>query len=361
MSELTDKGLLKLVSLKELESFDRWILYPAASGVKYFMSFLEDCNPELKNKIVALCDRDTAKWGLEQEGKTVLAPATLNENKPDLIILCSPSFADAMTKDLVEKHNVGVRIVLADTIAEYLEWESRTSSLATVAKSNDVSELNLTEFDKFFQSIPFASGVYPSSKKGVLTYQMLDQVQLPQDMKGKSVLELGASDCFYSFECMARGAEKVTAAESFYWEDADGLKKLELLKKHFGYDVGHLITDANKLTVDDVGQYDITLALGLFYHLRDPFLFFRNMRKITKDRLILSGRTVQIEIADPFLEGEQSASFSIMSNKSYGKWTPNTQCLVDMLLAAGFNDVEVVFDYCPKGSVIASTAVHALV
>ncbi|HEY7441177.1 MAG TPA: hypothetical protein VH701_02065, partial [Vicinamibacterales bacterium] len=45
----------------------------------------------------------------------------------------------------------------------------------------------------------------------------LPEIQLPDDLSGLSVLDIGAWDGFFSFEAERRGARRVLATDSFCW------------------------------------------------------------------------------------------------------------------------------------------------
>ena len=45
----------------------------------------------------------------------------------------------------------------------------------------------------------------------------LHRLRLPQDLTGKSVLDIGAWDGFFSFEAERRGASRVLALDSYAW------------------------------------------------------------------------------------------------------------------------------------------------
>ena len=47
--------------------------------------------------------------------------------------------------------------------------------------------------------------------------QRLARVQLPASLEGLSVLDIGAWDGFFSFECERRGASRVVAADYYSW------------------------------------------------------------------------------------------------------------------------------------------------
>ena len=65
----------------------------------------------------------------------------------------------------------------------------------------------------WYHSIPLDEGIVtPGVDNSSLR---LPKIHLPQDLRGKSVLDVGAWDGFFSFEAERRGAERVLATESF--------------------------------------------------------------------------------------------------------------------------------------------------
>src|SRR5215217_2754623 len=63
----------------------------------------------------------------------------------------------------------------------------------------------------------------------------LSRLQLPERLDGKSVLDIGAWDGFFSFECERRGAAKVVAYDDFVWNKTDegftGKRGFELARR----------------------------------------------------------------------------------------------------------------------------------
>lgn len=352
-----DSAAARLIPFSLLERFERLALYPAASGASYFLSFLRETAPHMLERVTALGDRDPNKQGLPQEGCPVVSPEEMAELAPDCVVVCSHLLVDAV-KSLVGK---GCEVVLHDHVQEYLDWEARRSVLARNTALADPDPAPLAGLSKGMLAMPLGPGRYFPSEKGGLTYRLLEQMRLPERLDNKSVLDLGAAEGFYGFECEARGADRVLAMESFDWEKGDGLKRFLGFRELYGSRLEHRVQDVEELDPDEIGTFDVVLCLGLYYHMRDPFRLLRTLRKVTRERLILSGRTVRMAVHDPYNRGERTASYMTMGNKNFGKWLANTQCLRDMLAIAGFSSVDVVFDFCPNGSQIASTALHALV
>jgi tRNA (mo5U34)-methyltransferase len=57
------------------------------------------------------------------------------------------------------------------------------------------------------------------------TPSRLAEIRLPEDLRGKSVLDIGAWDGFFSFEAERRGARRVLATDSFSGTAAAGARR----------------------------------------------------------------------------------------------------------------------------------------
>jgi tRNA (mo5U34)-methyltransferase len=136
-------------------------------------------------------------------------------------------------------------------------------------------------------------GVYTPGRNPVL--EILDGVGLPNDLSGTRVLDVGAFNGCFSFECERRGAADVVAMDL---QDPNDLG-FELLKGMLGSKVRFVQGSIYNLDAANLGQFDIVLFLGVLYHLRYPLLSFDQLRKVT-------GRTLYLEtlvIDNRFLEG----------------------------------------------------------
>ncbi|GEM_PF-2114568 len=363
---------VEFVGIESLLGARRVLVYPAASGADYFLGFLRASASPLLGKIVGLADRDPAKQGLSQQGFKVHAPEELPALGVDLVVVTSSEHFQAMRAGLAEQLGPGAAFVLADTIREYWQDAARLSALAARAAELPPLEPGTAQWPQaglggFFHALPLGPGQFARSVKGVLTCQFLDQIKLPKDLTGKRVLDLAASDGFYSFECEARGAAEVVSVEGPGWLDRDEFKRYDFAHRRYNSKVKYVTSWLEDLDAEALGPFDLTLCLGLYYHLRDPFFCLRKLHAMTRELLIVTGRTVRCAPFDPFAAADsadparpaQPASILMLSDKGFGKWTANTRALMDMLRIAGFARVEVLFDFCPAGSLIASTAIAA--
>ena len=117
----------------------------------------------------------------------------------------------------------------------------------------------------------------------------LARAQLPPSLHGLTVLDIGAWDGFFSFECERRGAARVVAADHFSWNGPGwGTKAgFALAREALGSRVEDIDIDVMELSPERVGTFDVVLFLGVLYHLRHPFLALERVASVTRDLLIL--------------------------------------------------------------------------
>jgi tRNA (mo5U34)-methyltransferase len=89
--------------------------------------------------------------------------------------------------------------------------------------------------------------------------------ELPQDLSGASVLDIGCNGGFYSIELKKRGASRVLGVDV----DDRYLEQARFASQVLGLDI-----EFAKCSVYDVdsipGKFDLVLFMGVFYHLRYP-------------------------------------------------------------------------------------------
>lgn len=178
---------------------------------------------------------------------------------------------------------------------------------------------------------------------------------IPQDLTGKTVLDIGAWDGFYSFAAEKRGAKRVLATDSFIWEQRQlyglddnfwrdfgaGKQGFELARKIFNSQVEDYNIDVLDLDPAQIGTFDVVLFLGVLYHMKYPLYALEKVRSVTKELLIL--------------ETHFSLFFSLFPiplmrfyptnelSKDVTNWTGANIALVkSWLLTAGFRKAELV-------------------
>lgn len=165
---------------------------------------------------------------------------------------------------------------------------------------------------------------------------------LPDDMSGMSVLDVGAWDGFFSFECERRGASRVVACDRYAWHDSSWASKagFELARSQLGSSVEDVELDIADISPERLGgEFDLVLFLGVLYHLRDPVGGLERVASVTKGKLVLE---THVDLA---LTRRPAAAFypgRELSNDITNWWGPNQAAVEGMLHAVGFATVETV-------------------
>jgi len=171
---------------------------------------------------------------------------------------------------------------------------------------------------------------------------------LPQDMTGKSVLDIGCNAGFYSFEMKRRGASRVVGVEfdDYYLRQA-----------RFAAEVlGCEDVEFRRMSVYDVGalreRFDLVLFLGLVYHLRHPLLALDLIHEhVAKDLLVYQSMHRGSVEVEPLEADYDFWDTDIFERPGYPRlhfvehkyshdetnwWVPNAACSAAMLRSAGF-------------------------
>jgi tRNA (mo5U34)-methyltransferase len=204
----------------------------------------------------------------------------------------------------------------------------------------DANDLN-SEIAKitWYHSIPLGNGIVTHGVDD--TPRRLRKIHLPGDLAGKTVLDVGAWDGFFSFEAARRGAARVLATDSFSWTgEGWGTKAgFDLARRALGSNVEDKEIDVLDLSPDTVGVFDVVLFLGILYHMKDPMLALERVFSVTGERLIMStlvDMTWRRRPAMAFYPGSEA------NDDPTNWWGPNPAAVQAMLRSVGFSRVEVV-------------------
>ncbi len=161
----------------------------------------------------------------------------------------------------------------------------------------------------------------------------LDHFGLPADLRGKRVLDVGAWDGWFSFECERRGADVVAV-------DCVALDTFIEAKQLIGSKVEYLTLDVNELSARRLGRFDIVLFFGVLYHLRHPLLGLEKAVELSTDLALIESFVIEPEsrqipsVMEFYERGELGGQID-------NWWGPSSECLVGMCRSAGFAQVEL--------------------
>ena len=159
----------------------------------------------------------------------------------------------------------------------------------------------------------------------------LDYYQIPQDLSGKTVLDIGTANGFFSFEFSKRGAKEVIAM------DINDEKWKEEINQLMNTNVKFVIKDMKTLD-ESFGKFDLVFCSNVLLHTTDLYDNIRRIKEVTKHQAILCTSIEEI----PNVEHVPLARFigKILINK-FGKtiptyWFPNMECFKMLAETAGF-------------------------
>lgn len=196
---------------------------------------------------------------------------------------------------------------------------------------------------RWFHSLDLGQGVVT---RGVDATQAerLQRLRLPEDLSGRSVLDIGAWDGFFSFEAERRGASRVVASDYYAWHGTgwgtgQGKAGFELAREALKSNVEELDLDVMDLSPERAGTFDVVLFLGVLYHLPNPLLALERVASVTGGLLVLETAVDLVGLSRP------AAAFypdRELNSDPTNWWGPNHAAVVGMLRSAGFASVDVI-------------------
>ena len=197
--------------------------------------------------------------------------------------------------------------------------------------------------------------------KGFLPYEHEDFVTqlIPEDLTGKTVLDLAAFDGYYSYLACKRGAKTVVAVDNGIHEELGYVSQrspvascpnpeeheLAIQRLYEKYKVLNDEPDVNihfiPLDVTDLDKiemkFDYVFCFGLYYHLKNPYDLFEKCYNRCNEKLLIEG---EIRIGGgPVMY--LNSKFEL-NKDSTNYWTPTPQLIKKLLKRIGFRESKVI-------------------
>ena len=187
-------------------------------------------------------------------------------------------------------------------------------------------------------------GDYPSFKFRKLA------PAIPEDLTGKTVLDIGCNAGFYAMELKRRGAARVVGTDS---------DPRYLAQARFAAEVEGLDIEFRELSVYDVAKlgekFDFVVFMGVLYHLRHPLLALDLIHEhVAGDLMLFQTMQRGSTQVDPVQEDYDFFEMDHLESPGYPKmvffehryshdptnwWAPNAACAEAMLRSSGFEIV----------------------
>jgi tRNA (mo5U34)-methyltransferase len=243
--------------------------------------------------------------------------------------------------------------------------------MATELTSRDLRQ-QVADVPFWWHSIDLGSGIVtPGRKTPKILDAELARSRLP-DLHGRSVLDIGAWDGYFSFQAERLGARRVVALDHFVWsidwaqkaakgrststssntqspdQDVRIWRPAELPGKR-GFDLAHealqssvesIVDDYMTCDLEALGQFDVVFYLGVLYHMRHPLLALERLARLTREMAVIE--TEAVWVADENRAWCEFFESNELGDDPTNWWAPNEQALIGMCRAAGFRRVEIL-------------------
>ncbi len=197
----------------------------------------------------------------------------------------------------------------------------------------------------WFHTIDLGDGVVTPGVHN--TPERLPVIQMPDDLTGMSVLDIGAWDGFFSFEAERRGASRVLAVDSYSWHgDGWGTKNgFDCARRALNSRVEDLEVEVLDLSPETVGSFDLVLFLSVLYHMKHPLLALERVASVCRHQLILWTQLDLMQIAQPAVAFYPGSEL----NDDPTNWcAPNPPAVEGMLRTVGFTHVEMLSSWADE-------------
>jgi tRNA (mo5U34)-methyltransferase len=164
--------------------------------------------------------------------------------------------------------------------------------------------------------------------------EKLQSLHLP-DLTGKTVLDVGAFDGYFSFAAERLGASRVVAVDTYSWRRPGGKDGFEYARRALGSSVEDVELEVLDISPETVGQFDVVLFLGVLYHMRHPLLALERMASVTNEMLVMETLVDMTFLRSPTVAFYPWKMFRDETNW----WGPNRAAVVGMLHSVGFKHV----------------------
>lgn len=165
---------------------------------------------------------------------------------------------------------------------------------------------------------------------------------IPDNLNGKTVLDIGCWDGYFSFLAERRGAEAVYSIDPY-----QGFTNAEIGQR--GYRLAHTLLNSKcNFGVSDLEMYvnndqnpavDVVFYFGILYHIDHPLKELEYLYKITNEFALIETAILTAVSPIPnlwqFLPGNK--------NDSTNKWYPSMSGLITALKYVGFSKVEIIY------------------
>lgn len=205
----------------------------------------------------------------------------------------------------------------------------------------------MNDFEKEMNAIrwwhPIQIGEYVTPGDNQETEDTFNNLGLPDDLTGKTVLDIGAWDGYYSFRCEKQKAKRVVASDKFvwtnnqigghWWNEDQGF---EFAYKHLDSKVEKLVASVEELNPKTHGKFDIVLMLGVIYHAKDPINYLQKAFDMSNDLVVIE---THVDLMDLEYPAARYYVSNELNDDKTNYWGPNAHAVRGMMSDIGYKDI----------------------
>ncbi len=185
----------------------------------------------------------------------------------------------------------------------------------------------------WFHSIDLGNGIVTPGRACLADLKAMADIVFDEPLAGKTVLDIGCYDGFYSFEAHRRGAKRVVATDHFMWQDSRCRQCFDIARSFVAPELEAYDLDIPELTPSRIGIFDIVLFAGVLYHLRHPFHGLEHIAPLSRQTLIVETHLDAVESERPAMTFYPGLE---LNDDASNWWGPNRPCVEAMLRDVGF-------------------------
>ena len=155
-----------------------------------------------------------------------------------------------------------------------------------------------------------------------------------KELAGKSLLDIGAMNGFFSFEAERRGAARITAIDRDPPGFPDAREAFGFAAKTLGSKVIYRAKSVYDLEPSDSGTFDYVLMYGVLYHLKFPLYGLYRAASVCNDVFLLETHVTLND--DPQWPMMLFYPGSELNDEPTNWWGPNVRCVDAMIEHLGF-------------------------
>lgn len=194
---------------------------------------------------------------------------------------------------------------------------------------------------RWFHSIDLGDGIVtPGLKSAQLLAIEADALLGPIRLDGAEVADIGAWNGYFSVESVRRGARRVVAVDEYTWTHPQyrGRESIELVNDTLRAGLALEQVSINDTSSATIGQHDVVLFLGVFYHLFNAPADLLRIAECARDVLVIESHHDALTLDKPAMILYPGAT---LANDATNWWGPNPALMRELLAMAGFERIFV--------------------